>query len=211
MAKLWTANKTWQGNTTPVAGTKYLVGAASGKCSYQTFDQPSQTKRCLVSNGANGNLTYQSITSSPTMGSVDISTAIDINNIREHWMLVVPKQYDCIMINCSEDQVTWDSTRKALNTGPASLRLEADQTALSTFYFYKFTPYSTEQQNFMKAIKKAYFQGFYDSTEYYAKLTITNCRFPVDHQCWLDGTVETNLSKSSYPRNITSSYVYFFK
>ena len=61
MAKLWTANKTWQGNTTPVAGTKYLVGAASGKCSYQTFSA-GQTKRCLVSNGANGNVAYQNVT-----------------------------------------------------------------------------------------------------------------------------------------------------
>ena len=61
MAKLWTANKTWQGNTTPAAGTKYLVGAASGKCSYQTFSA-GQTKRCLVSNGANGNIAYQNVT-----------------------------------------------------------------------------------------------------------------------------------------------------
>lgn len=61
MAKLWTANKTWQGNTTPVAGTKYLVGAASGKCSYQTFNE-GDTKRCLVSKGANGNIAYQNVT-----------------------------------------------------------------------------------------------------------------------------------------------------
>lgn len=61
MAKLWTGSKTWQGNTTPVAGTKYLVGAASGKCSYQTFEE-GQTKRCLVSNGANGNVAYQNVT-----------------------------------------------------------------------------------------------------------------------------------------------------
>lgn len=61
MAKLWTSNKTWQGNTTPVAGTKYLVGAASGKCSYQTFNE-GDTKRCLVSNGANGNIVYQNVT-----------------------------------------------------------------------------------------------------------------------------------------------------
>ena len=61
MAKLWTANKTWQGNTTPVAGTKYLVGVSGGKCNYQTFNE-GDTKRCLVSNGANGNIMYQNIT-----------------------------------------------------------------------------------------------------------------------------------------------------
>ena len=64
MAKLWTGSKTWQGNTTPVAGTKYLVGASGGKCSYQTFSA-GQTKRCLVSNGANGNITYQNVTLPP--------------------------------------------------------------------------------------------------------------------------------------------------
>ena len=61
MAKLWTANKTWQGNTTPVAGTKYLVGVSGGKCNYQTFNE-GDTKRCLVSNGANGNIAYQNVT-----------------------------------------------------------------------------------------------------------------------------------------------------
>lgn len=83
MAKLWTGNKTWQGNTTPVAGTKYLVGAASGKCSYQTFEE-GQTKRCLVSNGANGNIAYQNVTRPVEIpkGSSDLDfSAWDINNI----------------------------------------------------------------------------------------------------------------------------------
>lgn len=80
MAKLWTANKTWQGNTTPVAGTKYLVGAANGKCSYQTFSV-GQTKRCLVSNGANGNIAFQNVTA--TVESLEI--AVDTSQKAYHY------------------------------------------------------------------------------------------------------------------------------
>lgn len=63
MAKLWTANKTWQGNTTPVAGTKYLVGASGGKCNYQTFNENaiSDTKRILQSTGE-GVVSYSDFT-----------------------------------------------------------------------------------------------------------------------------------------------------
>ena len=80
MAKLWTGSKTWQGNTTPVAGTKYLVGASGGKSTYQTFNT-GNTKRCLVSNGANGNISFQNVTA--TVESLEI--AVDTTQKAYHY------------------------------------------------------------------------------------------------------------------------------
>ena len=65
MAKLWTSNKTYQSNTTPNSNTKYLVGVSNGKCNYQTISS-GQTKRCLISNGNNGNIAYTNISASYT-------------------------------------------------------------------------------------------------------------------------------------------------
>ena len=65
MAKLWTSNKSYQSNTTPNSNTKYLVGVSNGKCNYQTISS-GQTKRCLISNGNNGNIAYTNISASYT-------------------------------------------------------------------------------------------------------------------------------------------------